>query len=59
MVYRMVGDVISKAKIEKCGDNEYPVLSMTMHDGIMFQGDCFKKQIASVDQSTYNVVRRN
>ena len=59
MEYRTVGDVISKAKIVKCGTYEYPVLSMTMHEGIVFQGDRFKKQIASVDQSTYNVVRRN
>ena len=53
-----VGDVLSKAPIEKCGDGDYPVLSMTMHDGIVFQNDRFKKQIASIDQSTYNVVRR-
>ncbi len=58
MLYFTVGDVISKAPIEKCGDEEYPVLSMTMHDGIVFQNDRFKKQIASVDQSTYNIVRR-
>ena len=59
MTYRIVGDLISKAKIEKCGDRNYPVLSMTMHDGIVFQGERFKKQIASIDQSTYNVVRKN
>ena len=58
MTYR-VGDVISRAKIEKCGNNTFPVLSMTMHDGIVFQDDRFKKQIASVDQSSYNIVRRN
>ena len=58
MGYR-VGDVITKAKTERCGDSEYPVLSMTMHDGIVFQDERFKKQIASVDQSSYNIVRRN
>ena len=58
-MYQTIGKLISKARIEKCGDREFPVLSMTMHDGIMFQGDRFKKQIASVDQSTYNVVKRN
>ena len=58
-MYRTVGELITKAKVEKCGDRELPILSMTMHDGIMFQGDRFKKQIASVDQSTYNVVYRN
>ena len=59
MTYRVVGDLISKAKIEKCGDGNFPVLSMTMHDGIVFQGERFKKQIASVDQSIYNIVRRD
>lgn len=58
-MYRTVGELITKAKVEKCGDRELPILSMTMHDGIVFQGDRFKKQIASVDQSTYNVVYRN
>ena len=58
-MYQTVGELITKAKVEKCGDRELPILSMTMHDGIMFQGDRFKKQIASVDQSTYNVVYRN
>ena len=59
MTFRTVGELITKAKIEKCGDSKYPVLSMTMHDGIVFQDERFKKQIASIDQSTYNVVHRN
>ena len=59
MLYKTVGELITKARVEKCGDGNYPVLSMTMHDGIVFQGDRFKKQIASSDQSTYNVARRN
>ena len=28
-----VGEIITKAKVEKCGNNVYPVLSMTMHAG--------------------------
>ena len=59
VAYQKVGDLISKSPIEKCGNRDYPVLSMTMRDGIVFQNDRFKKQIASVDQSTYNVVRKN
>ena len=58
MDYMFVGDVISKAKVEKCGNRQLPVLSMTMHDGIVFQDERFKKQIASIDQSSYNVVQR-
>ncbi|SFO64989.1 type I restriction enzyme, S subunit [Pseudobutyrivibrio sp. JW11] len=54
-----VGQLITKAKTKRCGDGEYPVLSMTMHDGLVFQNDRFKKQIASVDQSNYQVVSRH
>ncbi|MBQ9002894.1 MAG: restriction endonuclease subunit S [Eggerthellaceae bacterium] len=52
-----LGDLIAPAKVERCGDREFPVLSMTMHDGIVLQADRFKKAIASKDQSTYKVVK--
>ena len=52
-------DVISVAKMEKCGNRTFPVLSMTMHDGLVLQTDRFKKTIASKDLSGYKVVRRN
>lgn len=55
----IVGDLIKKAKIEKCKKQDFPVLSMTMKDGIVFQNDRFKKQIASIDKSSYNIVKRN
>ena len=51
-----LGDFISPAKNIKCGDGKYPVLSMTMHDGIVLQSDRFKKSLASADQSGYKVV---
>ena len=59
MGYIALGDLISKAQVEKCGKREYPVLSMTMHDGIVFQNDRFKKDIASVDRSNYSIVGFN
>ena len=59
MDYIALGDLISKAQVEKCGKREYPVLSMTMHDGIVFQNDRFKKDIASIDRSNYSVVGFN
>lgn len=52
-------ELISPAPLVRCGQNSYPVLSMTMHDGIMLQSERFKKSLASVDQSTYKVVKRN
>jgi len=53
-----LGNVISPAPVVRCGDSEYPILSMTMHDGIVLQSERFKKQLASVDQSAYKVVNR-
>ena len=51
-----LGELISKAKTERCGDRSFPVLSMTMHDGIIAQSERFKKAIASKDVSSYKVV---
>ena len=61
MDYKMVklGTVISQAKSIRCGEHNYPVLSMTMHDGLIFQDDKFKKVIASAKRSEYKVVYRN
>lgn len=54
-----LGTLIQQAKTVRCGSDDYPVLSMTMHDGLVFQDDKFKKIIASRDRSDYKVVKRN
>lgn len=54
-----LGILIKPAKLQKCGNDDYPVLSMTMHNGLVFQSDKFKKSVASQDKSTYKVVHRN
>ena len=51
--------LISPAKTVRCGDGDYPIMSMTMHDGLVFQDEKFKKVIASKDTSKYKVVYRN
>ena len=56
--YIRLGDVISKASVERCGNREYPVLSITMKDGLVFQDEKFKKRIASVDTAEYKVIPR-
>ena len=38
-----LGTLIHQAKAVRCGEGNYPVLSMTMHDGLVFQNDKFKK----------------
>ncbi len=52
-----LGDIISIADVERCEDNSYPTLSITMRDGIVLQSERFKKNIASVDKRNYKVVR--
>ena len=54
-----LGTLIKPAQLQKCGNDDYPVLSMTMHNGLVFQSDKFKKSVASQDKSTYKVVHRN
>lgn len=54
--YTILGDLITPAKVVRCGKGNYPVLSMTMHDGIVLQSDRFKKSLASANQSDYKVV---
>ncbi|MBQ6828923.1 MAG: restriction endonuclease subunit S, partial [Thermoguttaceae bacterium] len=49
--------MISPAKTIRCGENVYPVLSMTTRNGLMLQSERFKKVIASVDRSAYKVVK--
>ena len=54
-----LGTLIHPVKTVRCGDRDYPILSMTMHDGLVFQDEKFKKVIASKDKSDYKVVYRN
>ena len=51
-----LGDVIKKAKSARCGSDSYPILSITMRDGIVEQASRFKKSIASRDTGNYKVV---
>jgi len=54
-----LGTLICPARVQRCSDGDYPVLSMTMHNGLVFQNDKFKKSIASQDKTDYKVVYRN
>lgn len=54
-----LGKLIVKAKVERCGDRNLPVFSMTMRSGIVRQSDRFKKTVASKDTSNYKVVFPN
>lgn len=52
----LLGELIKPAKVERAEDRTFPLLSMTMHDGLVDQTSRFTKQIASADLSTYKVI---
>jgi len=51
------GDILRLAQRKLAGDQLYPVMSITMHNGLVDQDQKFKKRIASEDISTYKVVK--
>lgn len=53
------GSVFEVSGKDKAGAKEYPVMSITMHEGLIDQADRFKSGIASKDTSKYKVVHRN
>ncbi|OCG76491.1 restriction endonuclease subunit S [Microbacterium sediminis] len=54
---RRLGDVIAPASGRAGSGHSLPVYSVTKHAGFVPQRDYFKKQVASVDTSSYKVVR--
>ena len=54
-----LGELISKASVKKAGESNLPILSMTMHEGLVLQSDRFSKRIASKSTANYQVVGKN
>ena len=53
------GCIMTPAKSNKCKSHtELPILSITMHSGIVRQEDRFKKVIASKDVTGYKIIKR-
>ena len=53
-----LGQIIEPAPLIRAGNSDYPVLSMTMHNGLVDQSEKFKKRVASSDTSSYKAVSR-
>ena len=51
--------LIEPAPLERAGNRDLPILSMTMHEGLVDQGAKFKKRVASANTTNYKLVRRN
>ncbi|WP_080236641.1 N-6 DNA methylase [Spirosoma rigui] len=55
-----LGELIEPASNGAIGlEKEVPIMSITMENGLIDQGDKFKKRIASLDIAKYNKVMRN
>jgi type I restriction enzyme S subunit len=54
-----LGRLIEPAPVDRAGDRDFPILSMTMHEGLIDQAAKFKKRVASASTADYKVVRRN
>lgn len=52
-----LGELVTAAKVERAGDLDLPVLSMTRSGGLVPQESVFNKKVASRDLSKYRVVR--
>lgn len=51
-----LGELLKPSPKKTAGELDAPILSITMHDGLVEQGTRFKKQIASLDTSIYRIV---
>lgn len=54
-----LGNLLASAGNTRAGTQDLPVLSITMHDGLVDQSAKFKKRVASKDISSYRVVSKN
>jgi type I restriction enzyme S subunit len=54
-----LGNLLAPSGYDRGESNDYPVLSITMHDGLVDQSTKFKKRIASRDTANYRVVYTN
>ncbi|WP_332602508.1 hypothetical protein [Arthrobacter sp. S2(2024)] len=59
MTIAKLGELIQPAKVKRAGDGDFPLLSMTMRNGLVPQGEKFKKRVAGADLSQYKVVQHN
>lgn len=54
-----LGEILEQSGRHRAGDQDFPVLSITMKHGLVDQADKFKKRVASADTSNYRVAYKN
>ncbi|MFN7692926.1 MAG: restriction endonuclease subunit S [Burkholderiales bacterium] len=56
---KQLGEILEQSGRHRAGDQDLPVLSITMKHGLVDQADKFKKRVASSDTSNYRVAYKN
>ncbi len=54
-----LNEILEQSGRHRAGDQDLPVLSITMKYGLVDQADKFKKRVASSDTSTYRIAYKN
>lgn len=54
-----LGEILEQSGRHRAGDQDLPLLSITMKHGLVDQADKFKKRVASSDTSNYRVAYKN
>lgn len=59
MQIKKMGDIFQLSGQKRAGSESFPVMSITMHHGLIDQSDKFKKRVASINTSNYKIVYKN
>ena len=57
--HKALGEILEQSGRHRAGDQDLPLLSITMKHGLVDQADKFKKRVASSDTSNYRVAYKN
>jgi type I restriction enzyme S subunit len=57
--FRTIDSLLNKSGADRAGNRDYPVLSITMRDGLVDQSEKFKKRVASQDTTKYRIAYHN
>lgn len=56
---KLLGEILEQSGRHRAGDQDLPVLSITMKHGLVDQADKFRKRVASSDTSNYRIAYKN
>ncbi|CQH10368.1 restriction endonuclease subunit S domain-containing protein [Yersinia mollaretii] len=56
---KSLGEILEQSGRDRAGEQDLPVLSITMRHGLVDQAEKFKKRVASSDTSNYRIAYKN